>query len=140
MGDAAEVSGRGSVSQSTANVLLVDDEELIITLSQRALERFGYAVEAFADPQEALDAFAIRPAHFDVVVTDQTMPGMTGMELLARIRRVRPEIPVILCTGYSEMLDEDSAKQMGVDVFLSKPIPIRGLVTAIESVLERHRH
>ncbi len=139
--DAQEAVGVAErpASQCLAHVLFVDDEEAIITLFRRALERHGYRVAGFTDPEAALELFQSNPGQFDVVVTDQTMPAMTGVDLLGRLRRIRPGLPVILCTGYSEAINEDSAKRLGVDAFLCKPIAIRSLIATMESVLGSHK-
>ncbi len=112
-------------------VLLVDDEPSIIRSETRALTILGYHVTTCGDSQEALDMFRNCPTAFDVVVTDQTMPKLTGIELTKALFQVRPDIPIILCTGFSEILDEREALNAGVRQFLMKPVTSEDLAQAI---------
>jgi PAS domain S-box-containing protein len=119
--------GAGGAGQ----ILFVDDEELLAEWGQAMLERMGYDVTALTDSMEALDVFLASPSQFDLVITDQTMPGITGLNLAQEFLRVRPDIPVILCTGHSDTVSPERAKKMGIKEFLMKPIGRRGLVEAI---------
>lgn len=112
-------------------VLLVDDENLVLVSVQRALERLGYEVDAAKDGPDALELFCGAPETFDVVITDQTMPRMTGAELAEELLHIRPDIPVILSTGFSETISEQEAKAMGVRDLLMKPATTKDLDTAI---------
>ncbi len=103
-------------------VLLVDDEPLLTEVTQRALARGGYAASAFTDSRDAIRAFEDAPDHWDAIVTDMTMPGVTGEELVRRARALRPDLPVILCTGYSERMTPETAASLGVDRFALKPV------------------
>ncbi|HQG31471.1 MAG TPA: PAS domain S-box protein [Deltaproteobacteria bacterium] len=117
-------------------VLLIDDEPMVLSSVQRALERLGYAVSSFRDPEESLDAFRKRPRDFDLVITDQTMPRMTGAQLAGEVMRVRPDIPVILCTGFSEVITEQEAKDMGIRELIMKPATTKDLGEALHRVLK----
>jgi len=117
-------------------ILLVDDEQAIADLGKRILERLGYSVSAWTDSRLALKAFEEAPTHFDLVVTDQTMPGMTGCDLAREILRLKPEMPIILCTGYSSIVDEDKAKSIGINEFIMKPFDQRHLTRTVRSVLD----
>ena len=117
------------------HILFVDDEEVLAYLGKQALERLGYRVTATSDSREALDAFRADPAAFDVVVTDQTMPDLTGDALARELRRIRPDIPIILTTGFSEVLTEEKAKEIGIRAILNKPVPSTELAQTIRSVL-----
>lgn len=124
-------------AQGSERVLFVDDEPALEALCRRMLERLGYRVTSFADPRAALEAFRAAPDTFDVVITDQTMPGMTGDELARALRGLRPDVPVILCTGFSHVMDEGRAAAAGIDAFLSKPLLADDLGGAIRRVLAR---
>lgn len=127
-----EPEGRG-------RVLLVDDEQSIVSLGNQFLRRYGYTVSSFTDSHQALEAFVRNPGDFDIVVTDMTMPKMTGDLLAAHIKQLRPDIPVILCTGFSEKISNNGHKESPIDTFLMKPIPIREIHNAIQTLLERSK-
>jgi CheY-like chemotaxis protein len=88
---------------------------------------------------EALETFRMAPWQFDVVITDQTMPVMTGERLVRELRRIRSDIPIILCTGFSHAMNASQAQALGIDVFLAKPLAFRELGLAIRQVLEQRR-
>ena len=104
---------------------------------QRMFERLGYKVQTATTPQDALDRFALNPDHFDLVITDMTMPQMTGVELFEKLMDIRPDIPIIICTGYSSLVDEDKAKELGLAAYVMKPINIREIAQTIRKVLDR---
>ena len=117
-------------------ILFVDDEALIADMATEILEKLGYAVTVRKSGLAALDAFRNQPGNFDLVITDQTMPGMTGVELSRRMLQIRPDIPIILCTGYSSTASESAAKALGVKEFVFKPVSIRILAGLIRKVLD----
>lgn len=117
-------------------ILFVDDEPSITRMAKVALERLGYDVTVLSDSLEALDMFRNTPDEFDLVITDMTMPGLTGDKLAGAIRSVRPDIPVILCTGYSSRMNEDTARAAGFNAFIYKPIVVLDLAETIRSVLD----
>ena len=86
------------------------------------LEKLGYTVTASCNSSEALELFENNPGQFDLVITDQTMPGLTGIELAQEILQIRPELPIILCTGYSNLVNEESAQEIGIREFVLKPL------------------
>jgi len=103
-------------------ILVVEDEEMIIEFEKQVLEGLGYEVLAISDSRGALEAFLADTDRFDLVVTDMTMPNMTGADLARTILSVREDIPVILCTGYSELIDEEKAGALGIAAYLMKPV------------------
>jgi CheY-like chemotaxis protein len=117
-------------------VLLVDDEKALVELGRQTLERLGYTVDTFTNSQEALAALQRRPADFDVVITDQTMPRLTGLELAAAAREIKPGLPVLLCTGFSRTVDDRSVRQAGVRQVLMKPLVARDLAQAVREALD----
>jgi len=117
-------------------ILVVDDEESITKMIEATLSWVGYEVEAFTSSVKAYEAFTEAPARFDAVITDQTMPTLPGADLARRLRAIRPEIPIILCSGYSDSIDADGAKAIGVSEFLMKPVAGR----ALAAVLQKHLH
>ncbi len=120
-------------------ILFVDDEELLINLGKEMLERLGYHVTIKMNSVEALQTFQNQPDDFDLLITDQTMPGITGLDLARRILQIRPDIPVILCTGYSALVDEDVAKAQGIKGFAHKPFTINSLGKLIRQVLDEEQ-
>lgn len=118
-------------------VLLVDDEPMLAAVGQQALQRLGYEVVSRTSPIEALELFKAKPGHFDLVITDQTMPGMTGDALARELMSIRPGLPVIVCTGYSQNIDAERATQLGIRAFVMKPILIHELAAAVRKALVR---
>jgi signal transduction histidine kinase len=117
-------------------VLLVDDEEIILNSLKNALKRMGYDVVTLKDGLEAYEVFLKAPSDFDLVITDLTMPKLSGIELASKLMDIRSDIPVILCTGFNDVIDEDEAKSMGIRELLLKPASTSELKTAIGRALE----
>ena len=121
------------------SILVVDDEEGIVEFLRETLESFNYRVTATASSVEALALYEKDPAQFDLLITDQTMPVITGDELISKVRISKPEIPVILCTGYSDMIDAETAEQLGINKFFYKPYDLNQLLESV-SELVKHKH
>ncbi len=117
-------------------ILFIDDEELLTEMGKDMLERLGYHVTIVNSSLAALETFQKDPAQFDVVITDQTMPGMTGADLARRMLQIRPDIPIILCTGYSTIISEENAKFIGIKEFALKPLAKRDIAELIRKVLD----
>jgi PAS domain S-box-containing protein len=117
-------------------ILFVDDEPMLVDIGEKILARLGYQVVSRTSPIEALELFRVKPDHFDLVITDQTMPGMTGDVLAAEIMKIRPRIPVVLCTGYSQLMSEDTARRKGIRAFVLKPLLIHQIDAAIRQALQ----
>ena len=128
-----------SLSQGRGRILFVDDEEALVRLGSTALAQLGYDVVAHTSSVEALAAFQAAPHHFDLVITDYTMPQMTGEALARALRRLRPDLPIILGTGFSHIMDAEKAKALGIDAFLMKPWMVRDLAYTIQQVFARRR-
>ena len=118
-------------------ILFVDDEKMLVDVGEQILRRLGYDVVSRTSPLEALELFKARPKDFDLVISDQTMPGLTGDALASELMKLNPEIPVILCTGYSQMIDQRRVKEKGIRALVMKPILISELAGAIRAVLEK---
>jgi len=116
-------------------ILFVDDEEALAEMGRQMLERLGYQVTASASSLEALEIFKARPEEFDLVITDQTMPKLTGTRLAQEAVRIRPGIPIILCTGFSEQVSAEKAQTMGIRRFIMKPLEVREVAEAIRVAL-----
>ena len=123
------------VPGGTERIMVVDDEDIMIEMAKDMLSELGYSVTALNDPVRALDTFRNNPNSFDLLVTDQTMPALPGMELAREARRIRPDLPIILCTGYSTLVDEEKALATGIDGFLTKPFRQRVIAYKIRFVL-----
>lgn len=121
----------------TETILFVDDEQAITDMTQEVLEKIGYSVETSLNPLKALDLFQSKPDTFDLVITDMTMPQMTGAKLAQKLKEIRSDIPVIICTGYSSLIDEEKAKRLGIDGFLMKPVFMATIAKEIRKVLDR---
>jgi CheY-like chemotaxis protein len=121
-------------------ILVIDDESMLVNLIKEMLESLGYEAIARNSSLEALQIFRSQPEKFDLVITDQTMPQMTGMELSQEFRRIRPDMPIILCTGFSETISEEKIKAVGINELLMKPIVMRNLAEAVRKVLDNKDH
>jgi len=124
------------IKGGSETILFVDDEEFLVDLNQERLERLGYNAISTTKPVEALEWFNADPDQFDVVITDMTMPRMTGDKLTAEVLKIRPHMPVIVCSGYSERMSVKRAEALGVRKYIEKPIDLRNLASAIREVLE----
>jgi PAS domain S-box-containing protein len=116
-------------------ILFVDDEELLVRLGRAALSGLGYTVESTAKPEEALELVRANPERFELVLTDHTMPGMTGLLLAARIRQIRPDLPIVLMTGYSGVLMPERMEEAGIRQLLLKPTNLHSLGLAVRQAL-----
>ncbi|NOZ62183.1 MAG: PAS domain S-box protein [Calditrichaeota bacterium] len=125
--------------RGTENILYVDDEKNIVSVSSQILHRLGYEVSMATSGERALAIFEKDPQEFDLVITDQTMPKMTGAELAKKILAIRPDMPIILCTGFSEVVSKEKAKQMGIAEFLMKPLFSEDLANIVRKVLDSYQ-
>lgn len=121
------------VPTGTERILLVDDEKPIIDMERRMFERLGYKVTTFTSSEEALRRFEENPNDFDVVLTDMSMPKPTGIQMAQRMLALRPDIPIILCTGYSDMIDIDEIKAFGIREVAPKPLDVEKLAVMIRN-------
>jgi PAS domain S-box-containing protein len=121
----------------SGRILFVDDEKMIADIGEKMLKRLGYDVVSRTSPVEALELFKVRSRAFDLVISDQTMPGMTGDALARELMQINPEIPVILCTGYSQLIDAEKAREKGIKALVMKPILINEMNDAICRVLKK---
>ena len=119
-------------------ILLVEDEEMLLRLEQARLERLGYNVVGYTNSLAALEAFRTAPEGFDLIVTNQTMPHMTGDVLAREVRGLRPDIPIVLCTGFSHAIDAERARVLGIDALCMKPVEMHDLSVVIRRVLAQH--
>jgi PAS domain S-box-containing protein len=126
----------GAVVKGHERILLVDDELAIVKMGSQMLEKLGYRVTSRTSSVEALSLFRSKPHDFDLVITDMTMPNMTGADLAMELMRVRRDIPVILCTGYSNKISDTLASQIGIRDFAYKPIVKKDLAEKIRNVLD----
>lgn len=117
-------------------ILFIDDEELLVRMGKDLLERLGYDVTIRQNSLDALLTFQKAPGNFDVVITDQTMPDMSGAVLARKMLQIRPDIPIILCTGYSNLIDEKTAKSFGIREFALKPLTKSTIAKLLRKVLD----
>ncbi len=124
------------IPRGSERILLIDDEQSILASTAELLTDYGYQVVAFREAEAALNEFTTHPGDYDVILTDVTMPYMTGDELAVRCMAVRSDIPVILCTGYSSKISKERARDIGIRKYLQKPIEAYKLLTAVRKVLD----
>jgi PAS domain S-box-containing protein len=134
--DEGEGGGSANEAQSqSARILFVDDESIIADMSERILTKLGHQVSTFTDSMEAVEAFRKSPFDYDLILTDVTMPKLTGLELADEVRAVREDIPIILCTGYSEALDQESLEELNIFKCIWKPVEFDDLARTIQEAL-----
>jgi CheY-like chemotaxis protein len=126
----------GDLPRGTESVLLVDDDPGILTFGETMLKSLGYQVSSFADSVKALAKFQQSPDRFQLLITDQTMPDLTGEELIKRVREIRPAFPAVLCTGFSNLINEEKARRSGINAFLHKPFELRRLAEEVRECLD----
>ncbi len=131
-----EIENEEELPVGNERILFVDDESSMVYVGRYRLERLGYKIEAKTSPVEALEAFNANPDRFDLVITDMSMPQMTGDQLVKEILKTRPDMPTILCTGFSEKFDENKAKEIGIRQYVEKPINRRDLAFIVRKVLD----
>lgn len=124
------------IPRGNERVLLIDDESILADMGKDMLERLGYHVTVLYDSFQALELFKNDPEKFDLVITDQTMPGMTGVDLARRMLEIRATTPIILCTGYSNLIDDESIKGLGIKEFALKPLSRDVIAKLIRKTLD----
>ncbi|MFH2100161.1 MAG: ATP-binding protein [Pseudomonadota bacterium] len=134
-GEALEEAAGEEICEGVGHLLLVDDEPLILDMMAEMLEAAGYRVSQETSGVRALETFRDHPGLFDAVITDMTMPHMTGDVLAKRIMEIRPDVPIILCTGFSEKINGEKARQMGIAAFLLKPVVMKKLGGILHELL-----
>ncbi|MEA1969854.1 MAG: PhnD/SsuA/transferrin family substrate-binding protein [Thermodesulfobacteriota bacterium] len=123
------------IQGGTERILLVDDEEVVIAMEKEMLERMGYQVTSCTSSIEALEAFRAAPDKFDLIITDLAMPNMPGDKLAVELTKIRPDIPILLCTGFSNTMSEEKAASLGITGFLFKPIVMNDFSQKIRKIL-----
>lgn len=118
------------------NIMVVDDEPALVNVFRQGLMRLGYKVEGFTDPRKAYEHFAKDPEHIDMVVTDTTMPYMSGVDLAEKVLEIRKDIPVIICTGFTTLISVDDARSRGIRDFVMKPFKIRDIAVRIRNIFD----
>ena len=122
--------------QGKGRVLIVDDELSIVRMEKKMVERMGYQVTAISNSKDALTLFQTDPYGFDLIITDYTMPGMTGTQLATAMLTIRPHIPVVICTGFNEQISPESVEKIGIRHFLMKPIDHKTLSMILHNTIE----
>ncbi|MBV5318521.1 MAG: response regulator [Desulfobulbaceae bacterium] len=126
----------GYVQRGSEHILFVDDEAILAEMGKNMLERLGYQVTARKNSIEALATFQNQPQNFDLVITDQAMPGMTGSDLARRMLQIQPDLPIILCTGYSSLMSKENARSLGIKGFAMKPLAKKDIAALIRTMLD----
>ncbi len=134
--EAGETEKQEPVQKGTGSILLIDDDEMVVKMEHQMLEGLGYQVTSRTSSLDALDAFQTNPEKFDLVITDMTMPGLTGVELSHKLLEIKSGMPIIICTGFSEQIDEAKAENLGISGYVNKPVVRSVLARTIRRVLE----
>jgi CheY-like chemotaxis protein len=132
---AADAVSDDDIPTGSERILFVDDEEALVEMGQDILAELGYEVTYRMNGSEALALFGLDPSRFDLVITDQTMPEMTGVELAKEILVIRPDMHIIMCTGFSHLVDADTAMAAGIKAFAMKPLTKREIAKTIRKAL-----
>jgi len=119
------------------HILFVDDEQSLAEIGKKILERLGYKVTTRTSSIEALECFRKRPLKFDVLITDMTMPNLTGLQLAREIKKIRPGFPIIMCTGYGSGIDKKKCREFGISGLVMKPVLKEDLCKAIRKALKK---
>jgi len=130
-------SDESPIPTGNETILVVDDDEYQVQGMRDMLERLGYRVTGKTISLETLELFRKQPGFFDLVITDEVMPGITGSKLAEELLKIRPDLPIILCTGYSETINGDKARKIGIRELVMKPFDIREIAIAIRRALKR---
>lgn len=130
-----EIEPISCISKGTERLMLIDDEVALLNILGRQLEKAGYTVETYENPETAIGVFKMDPDGYDLVITDMTMPPYTGEVLAKKMLDIKPDLPIFLCTGYSDKIDEERAIEVGFTKFLIKPVPFRKLTESLREVL-----
>jgi DNA-binding NtrC family response regulator len=125
-----------SLLRGNEKIMFVDDEESIRMIFKEFSEKFGYKVNLFENGKKALEEFQKDPDHFDLVITDMTMPGITGDILSTKLLEIKPDLPIILCTGYSAKIPEAKAIELGIKKYTQKPIAVMDLAVLIREIFD----
>ena len=136
-GDKMAASPYKGIPTGHERILFVDDEQALVDIGRQMLEHLGYELITRTSSIEALELFKTEPDAFDLIITDMTMPNMTGDKLAKAMMKIRPDIPIILCTGFSERITEENAWEIGIRKLAMKPLAMRYLAEAIREVLGR---
>ncbi len=140
-GDLPHMAGPGpeGVFGGDESILFVDDEEMICAWVRKILEQAGYQVTAMTNSLQAWELFESQPNRFDLLITDESMPVLSGHEIASRVKKLRPEIPIVLCTGYSDSVTPESAERYGIVEIVYKPFETDELIEIIRRVLDSGR-
>jgi len=130
---------KAPIPGGSESILFIDDESVLAEMGQNILEGLGYTVVSSTNSIDALEMFHMHPHQFDLVITDMTMPGLTGKGLAEELMKIRPDIPIMLCTGYSDLITEEEAKNLGITEFIMKPISLREFSQAVRKVLDEKK-
>ncbi|MBI9085800.1 MAG: cache domain-containing protein [Desulfobacterales bacterium] len=137
--NAGESTTPPALPTGSERILFVDDEEFQVDLGRQMLEKLGYRINTFSESLKALEWFRKNSREIDLVITDMTMPQMTGDALARTLMNIRPDIPVIICTGFSDRISEELSAKLGIEELVMKPIVLRDLAQIVRRVLDRTR-
>jgi len=127
----------GPIPTGVESIMFVDDEEMLVNLGKKTLEGLGYKVTGFTNPRKALDAFKSSKDSYDLIITDKTMPKMTGLDLAKEIKKIRPDIPILLCTGFQDKDLDGKVQKAGITGYIMKPVNRQELAVAVREVLDK---
>jgi DNA-binding NtrC family response regulator len=127
------------IQSGNESILVVDDEHTVTAVVLKVLRRFGYTVTVINNPKKALDRFKTTPNAFDLLLTDLTMPELSGLRLAAEMRAIDNTLPVVLMTGYGTGITQETTRKYGISETISKPLDIETLTTVIRTHLDKKK-
>ncbi len=134
----AETKVTETLPSDNERILFIDDEEVLTKIGKKILELQGYSVTTFTSSIAALNIFESQPDDFDLIITDIAMPDLSGKELAVELLKIRPDMPIILFTGYSSMIAKESAEEIGISEYCLKPYDSKQLATTVRKVLDKN--
>ncbi|SLM32492.1 putative Related to two-component system sensory/regulatory protein (Ntr family) [Desulfamplus magnetovallimortis] len=137
--DIKDAQNSKDIKKGSERILVVDDDETILKMETMFLERIGYNVTNIVGSVRALETFRQNPDNFDLLITDMTMPGMTGVELASEIKKTRPDLPIVICTGYSDLIDMEKSIELGFEGYLQKPVSGYEISSTVRKILDGHK-
>ncbi len=136
---ASPVNGTKEITGGNERILFIDDEEKLTQMAEDFFTGYGYTITTFTDPIPALHHLKKQPDGYDLVITDMAMPSLTGVELAKQMLALRPDLPIILCTGYSETINKESSLKIGIRMYCQKPVMLGKLVESVRRILDNDK-
>lgn len=134
------ISEKGKIKCGSEKIMFVDDEVVLTQMADEIFSSYGYVIDVFTDPLLAFEGFAGQPDTYSLVITDLTMPSLTGTELAQKMISLKPGLPVILCTGFTETINKEKSMEIGFSQYFQKPVVMSKLVKSVRKILDKEKN